>query len=59
QTGAGLGLSLVKNLIELHGGTVTMESRPEEGTTVSCRLPTSVPAASAAATESETVAGQG
>ncbi|MBV9552298.1 MAG: PAS-domain containing protein, partial [Alphaproteobacteria bacterium] len=59
QTGAGLGLSLVKNLIELHGGAVTMESRAEEGTTVSCRLPTSVPAASAAATESETVAGQG
>ncbi|MBV8776998.1 MAG: PAS-domain containing protein [Alphaproteobacteria bacterium] len=59
QTGAGLGLSLVKNLIELHGGAVTMESRAEEGTTVSCRLPTSVPAVSAAAIEPATVAGQG
>jgi signal transduction histidine kinase len=39
QTGAGLGLSLVKNLIELHGGTVTIESSPEKGTTVRCHLP--------------------
>jgi signal transduction histidine kinase len=41
QTGAGLGLSLVKCLVELHGGTVTMTSSPDEGTTVYCRLPTS------------------
>ncbi len=40
QTGAGLGLSLVKSLVELHGGTVTMQSVPEQGTTVYCRLPT-------------------
>jgi signal transduction histidine kinase len=39
QSGAGLGLSLVKSLIELHGGTVTIESGPERGTTVRCRLP--------------------
>ena len=39
QTGAGLGLSLVKSLVELHGGTVTMQSSPEQGTTVYCRLP--------------------
>jgi signal transduction histidine kinase len=40
QTGAGLGLSLVKSLVELHGGTVTIDSRPERGTTVRCHLPT-------------------
>ena len=39
QTGAGLGLSLVKSLVELHGGTVTIESVPDHGTTVRCHLP--------------------
>ncbi len=39
QSGAGLGLSLVKSLIELHGGTVAMQSTPGTGTTVRCRLP--------------------
>jgi signal transduction histidine kinase len=39
QTGAGLGLSLVKSLVELHGGTVTIESAPESGTIVRCHLP--------------------
>jgi signal transduction histidine kinase len=39
QPGAGLGLSLVKSLIELHGGTVTIESAAGQGTRVICRLP--------------------
>ena len=39
QSGAGLGLSLVKSLIELHGGSVSLESAPGEGTKVTCRLP--------------------
>jgi len=39
QSGAGLGLSLVKSLIELHGGRVTIESSPNKGTTVRCHLP--------------------
>jgi signal transduction histidine kinase len=38
--GAGLGLSLVKSFIELHGGTVTIESASEAGTTIICRVPT-------------------
>jgi len=38
--GAGLGLALVKNFIELHGGSVSLESPPEGGTRVICRLPT-------------------
>jgi signal transduction histidine kinase len=49
QTGAGLGLSLVKSLVELHGGTVTIESSPGNGTIVRCHLPTGRYAAPAAA----------
>lgn len=37
--GAGLGLSLVKSIVELHGGDVKIESREGIGTTVTCRLP--------------------
>jgi len=39
QSGAGLGLSLVKRLIEMHGGTVEVDSKPGEGTRIICRLP--------------------
>jgi len=39
QSGAGLGLSLVKSLIELHGGTIVMDSAPGQGTRITCRLP--------------------
>ena len=39
QSGAGLGLSLVKSLIELHGGWIELRSAPEQGTTVTCHLP--------------------
>ena len=38
QSGAGLGLSLVKSLIELHGGVVELKSNPGRGTTVTCWL---------------------
>lgn len=37
--GAGLGLTLVKSFVELHGGEVAVTSRPNRGTTVTCRLP--------------------
>ncbi len=40
QSGAGLGLALVKSLIELHGGRVTLESEPGRGTSVVCTIPT-------------------
>ena len=37
--GTGLGLALTKSLIELHGGTLTLESEPGRGTTASFDLP--------------------
>jgi len=37
--GTGLGLTIVKNLVELMGGAVFIDSRPGEGTTVNFQLP--------------------
>lgn len=37
-SGTGLGLPLSKSLIELHGGTMKLESAPGKGTTVTVRL---------------------
>jgi len=48
--GAGLGLSLVRSFVELHGGTVEIRSGEGRGVTVVCRLPAS-PGISAAAAE--------
>ncbi|MDA0998652.1 MAG: ATP-binding protein [Proteobacteria bacterium] len=39
RSGAGLGLSLVKSFIELHGGTVELQSAADVGTKVICTLP--------------------
>lgn len=39
RRGAGLGLSLVRSFIELHGGKVELESVPGKGTKVTCNLP--------------------
>jgi signal transduction histidine kinase len=38
--GTGLGLSLVRSFVELHGGTVTIDSTLGQGTTVTCIFPT-------------------
>ena len=39
QKGTGLGLSVVLGIVENHGGTISVESRPGAGTTFSLRLP--------------------
>jgi two-component system heavy metal sensor histidine kinase CusS len=38
--GAGLGLALVKSIVDLHGGSAEIESEPNRGTTVVVRFPT-------------------
>ncbi len=53
-SGAGLGLSLVRSFVELHGGTVELISQPDLGTTIICHVPAEVeqavaPAAAGAA----------
>ncbi len=41
ESGIGLGLAIVKEIIEAHGGAVTVKSRPGEGTAFSFTLPRS------------------
>lgn len=44
--GTGLGLSIAQWVIDQHGGTITLESEPHQGTTAVVRLPAaSLPAA--------------
>jgi signal transduction histidine kinase len=47
--GAGLGLSIVRSFVELHHGTVSIESVPGQGTTVVCVFPVAMEAAQHAA----------
>jgi signal transduction histidine kinase len=49
RQGAGLGLPFAKAVIELHGGTLGIESRPASGTTVTVTLPVALVAVGAAA----------
>ena len=38
--GSGIGLSLVKSIVELHGGKISAESKPYEGSIFKIELPT-------------------
>ena len=51
--GTGLGLSLVKGLVALHDGTMSIESAPGQGTTVTISLPIEGPAFRPEPTKSE------
>jgi signal transduction histidine kinase len=52
QRGPGLGLSIVRAMVELHKGRVLIDTAPNEGTTVTCIFPVDP---SAEATESESL----
>ncbi|MEZ5563755.1 MAG: PAS domain S-box protein [Gammaproteobacteria bacterium] len=55
--GTGQGLAITHNVIvEKHGGTITVESRPGAGTTFIIRLPLQVPDADAASHNSDSEA---
>ena len=43
QPGTGLGIAIIKNLVALHGGTLSFESAVGEGTTAIVTLPISPP----------------
>ena len=55
EAGIGLGLAITRKIIEEHGGTIGLESRPGEGTRVAVVLP--VADAAAAGTPAAKVAG--
>ena len=52
--GVGLGLAVVYGIVEAHGGTIELRSKPGEGTTARVMLPLSVPE-SGAGTDSKGV----
>ncbi len=43
EKGTGLGLSVVYGIVEKHGGKIHVESQAGQGTTITVRLPVSVP----------------
>jgi PAS domain S-box-containing protein len=43
RQGAGLGLAIAKGIVESHGGEISIESKPGEGTRVEFSLPTAMP----------------
>jgi len=51
--GAGLGLTIVKSFVELHGGSVALTSKKDQGTTVTCLFPPQVAEASVPALDQE------
>ena len=42
--GTGLGMKIVKDVVDMHGGRISVESEPDKGTTFEIRLPIQGPA---------------
>ena len=53
QGGLGLGLSIARHLVELHGGSITAHNRPEGGAVFTVRLPVDVVTRGAPASSDE------
>jgi signal transduction histidine kinase len=51
--GTGIGLAIVHHVVTAHGGTVSVESKPDQGSTFTIWLPRGSPAERAAEAESE------
>jgi signal transduction histidine kinase len=49
RRGLGLGLCVVKAWVEMHGGTVAIQSQPDQGTTVTFTVPPAPPGVAAVA----------
>ena len=43
--GTGLGLAIIRTIVTSHGGELSLESREDQGTTITVQLPLRVPAA--------------
>jgi signal transduction histidine kinase len=49
--GSGLGLSLVRHIVEAHGGEVMVDSAPGEGSTFTISLPVTIESSKAAVSQ--------
>jgi len=59
QEGTGLGLALVAKLVELHGGSVTLDSEPGRGSRFVVTLPRQAPSTARPAAKPNTPPGPG